>query len=78
MTVKVYSAPVCPWCSRAKDWLKEHNIKFQEINVAEDPKAAQEMMAKSGHMGVPQIDIDGEMVVGFNEEALKEKLLKKK
>jgi len=75
MVVIVYTAPNCPWCDRVKEFLKENKIKFKEINVAENFEAAQEMMRKSGQMGVPVIDIDGEIVVGFNEPVLR-KLLK--
>jgi glutaredoxin 3 len=75
MKVKVYSTSTCPWCVRVKDFLKEHNIKFTTIDVAEDPEAAAEMIEKSGQQGVPVIEVDGEMVVGFDEEKLK-KLLK--
>lgn len=73
--VIVYSAPNCPWCERTKEFLKEHKINFKDINVAEDEKAALEMVQKSGQMGVPVIDIDGKIIVGFNE-ALLRKFLK--
>ena len=72
--VKVYSTPTCPWCHKAKDWLKEKNIKFEDINIAEDTKAGEEMVEKSGQRGVPVIEIDGKMVVGFDEPKLKELL----
>jgi len=71
MAVKVYSTPACPWCSRAKEYLKEHKIKFQDINVQADPAAAEERMEKSGHMGVPVLDIDGEIIVGFDKEKIR-------
>jgi glutaredoxin len=60
---------------QAKEFLQNHKIKFTEINVADDKKAASEMVKKSGQMGVPVIEIDGEIVVGFDEEMLR-KLLK--
>lgn len=72
--VTVYSTPGCPWCVRVKEFLKEHNIKFDEIDVSRDRKKAMEMVEKSGQMGVPVISIDGEIVVGFDEERLKELL----
>jgi len=71
----VYTAPNCPWCDRVKEFLAGKKAKFKEINVAENEKAAKEMMQKSGQMGVPVTDIGGKIVVGFNESQLK-KLLK--
>lgn len=75
MIVTVYSAPNCPWCERVQEYLKERKIKFKVIDVSENEKAAREMVMKSGQMGVPVTDIDGKIVVGFNEPQLK-KLLK--
>jgi len=74
MKVKVYSTETCPWCVKAKEFLKEHKITFQEFNVAEDEKAKEEMIELSGQMGVPVIDVEGEVVIGFNKERLKELL----
>jgi glutaredoxin 3 len=68
--VKVYSTPVCPWCIRAKLFLKEHKIPFEEVDVSVDRKAAQEMIEKSGQTGVPVITVDSQVVVGFNREKL--------
>ncbi|MFH1500995.1 MAG: glutaredoxin domain-containing protein [archaeon] len=73
--VIVYSTETCPWCHRVKDWLKEKKVKFEDKNVAEDANAAQEAVEKSGQMGVPVIDVDGEIIVGFDKEKL-EKALK--
>jgi len=75
MEVKVYSTPTCPWCKKVKEFLTENKIKFKEIDVAEDAKAAKDMIEKSGQQGVPVVEVDGEMIVGFDEEKLK-KLLK--
>ena len=75
MEVKVYSTQICPWCIKAKEFLKEHKIKFEEFDVAEDENARAEMIDISGQMGVPVIDVDGEIVIGFDKEKLK-KLLK--
>jgi glutaredoxin-like YruB-family protein len=72
--VKVYSTPSCPWCNIAKEFLKKNNISFEEIDVSQDMVAAQEMMNKSGQMGVPVIEIDGQMIVGFDEQKLKKLL----
>lgn len=68
--VIVYSTTICPWCNKVKDYLKQHNIEFEEKNVQEDQEAAHEMVEKSGQMGVPVIDIDGEIIVGFDKEKI--------
>ena len=75
--VKVYSTPTCPYCTMAKDFLKEKGVEFEDIDVSEDQAAAKEMVEKSGQMGVPVIDIDGELIVGFNKPAI-EKALEKR
>lgn len=75
MKVKIYTTHTCPYCTFAKDFLKKHKIEFKEIDVAEDRAGRQEMFNKSQQMGVPVIDIDGYVVVGFDKQALK-KLLK--
>jgi glutaredoxin-like YruB-family protein len=72
--VIVYSTSWCPWCSRAKDFLKQNKIPFKDINVENNPEAAQEMANKSGQMGVPVIDIDGTIIVGFNEPEIRKAL----
>lgn len=72
--VTVYSTTTCPFCVRAKQFLKENNIAFEEIDVSENHAKAQEMIKKSGQMGVPVIEIDGEIIVGFDKEKIKEVL----
>jgi len=72
--VKVYSTPTCPWCERVKQFLDEHQIEYEDYNVAEDPQRAEEMIRKSGQMGVPVVDIDGEIIVGFDRGRLEELL----
>ena len=74
MVVKVYSTPIYPHCNMAKQVLKEHNIEFEEINVAEDEKGRNEMVAKSGQLGVPVIEINDKIIIGFNAEAIKKEL----
>jgi len=76
MTVKIYTTTHCPYCHMAMDYFKKNNIKYEEINVETDEKAAEEMIEKSGQMGVPVIEIDGTIIVGFNKPAI-EKALKK-
>jgi len=73
-TVKIYSTPTCPWCIRTKQFLKENNIDFQNMDVSSDKQAADEMMKKTGQMGVPVIDIEGEIIVGFDKERIKQAL----
>jgi glutaredoxin-like YruB-family protein len=73
--IKVYSTPTCPYCVTLKEWLKSKNIEFEDIDVAEDEKSRDEMIEKSGQMGVPVIDINGEIVVGFDRDRIS-KILK--
>lgn len=73
-TVIIYSTPHCSWCHRAKDYLKEKNIPFIDYDVASDTEKAQEMINKSGQMGVPVLDIDGNIVVGFEMSKINELL----
>lgn len=72
--VKIYSTPTCPYCIRAKQFLKENKIDFEDIDVSMDHEAAQEMIKKSGQMGVPVIDINGELIVGFDKDRIKKAL----
>jgi len=72
--VIVYSTTTCPWCYRVKDFLKDNGIKFEDVDVAADRKKAEEMVKKSGQMGVPVVEVDGEIVIGFDEERLKKLL----
>ena len=72
--VKIYSTPTCHFCHMAKDYFQENNIQYTEFNVAEDTEKRAEMMEKTGQMGVPVIEIGGEVVIGFNEAKIKELL----
>ncbi|MEK6820978.1 MAG: glutaredoxin domain-containing protein [archaeon] len=72
--VTIYSTPTCAYCRMEKDFLKEHNIKYEEINVAEDTQAAQQMIMKSGQSGVPVTEINGHFIIGFDKPALKKLL----
>lgn len=72
--VTIYSTPTCVYCKLEKEFLREHNIAFTEINVAEDTQAAQQMIMKSGQSGVPVTEVDGKMVLGFDKPALKKLL----
>ncbi len=70
-TVKIYSTPTCPYCIRTKQFLKESNIVFEDIDVSVNQTAAEEIVRKSGQMGVPVLDIDGQIIVGFDKERIK-------
>ena len=72
--VIVYSTPSCPYCVMAKDFLKENKVAFEDVNVAADRARAQEMIDKSGQMGVPVLDIGGVIIVGFNRDAIRHAL----
>lgn len=67
MSVIVYSTPTCHWCHKTKDYLKEKGIAFTDIDVFADTVKAQEMVDKSGQMGVPVLEINGEIVIGFDK-----------
>jgi glutaredoxin 3 len=73
-TVKIYSTPNCPYCKLTKQFLTENNIPFEDIDVSVNQLAAQEMISRSGQMGVPVIDIDGQIVVGFDKNKIKQLL----
>lgn len=68
--VKVYSTPTCPYCVTLKEFLKDKGIEFEDLDVSVDIKARDEMIEKSQQMGVPVIDIDGQIVVGFDREKI--------
>ncbi len=70
LQVRVFSTPSCPYCVTLKKFLKEHNIKFEDINVAEDAEAREEMVKKSEQMGVPVVEIDNEIIIGFDKEKI--------
>lgn len=73
MEVILYGTSSCPWCHKAREFLKSNKIKFKDVNV-ENPKDAKEMIKKSGQQGVPVIDINGSIIVGFDEAAIKKGL----
>ncbi|MFA7244781.1 MAG: glutaredoxin domain-containing protein [Candidatus Magasanikbacteria bacterium] len=67
MTAVVYSTPSCPYCNMAKDYFKANNVDFVDYNVVQDYDKAEEMVKKSGQMGVPVIDLNGTIIVGFDK-----------
>jgi len=68
--VKVYSTPTCPYCKMTKEFLKQHKVKFKDIDVSKDQTAAQDMVRKSGQMGVPVIEIGDTIIVGYDRDAI--------
>ena len=75
-TIEIYTTSTCPWCQKTKEWLKEKKINFKEHDVTSDEKAKEKMIKISGQMGVPVLDIDGTIIVGYNPKEI-EKFLKK-
>ena len=74
-TPKVYSTPTCVYCKTLKGYLKTHKVEFEDIDVSKDEKQLQKMIKDSGQMGVPVVDIDGEVIIGFDKAKI-DKLLK--
>ncbi len=72
--VLIYTTPACVYCEMAREFFKSHNITYEEKDVAADEKARDEMVHKSGQLNVPVIDINGKIIVGFNQEQISELL----
>ena len=68
--IVVFSTPACPYCDTLKEFLKENNIKFEEVDVSRDEKLKEEVIKKSGQIGVPVVEINGEMVAGFDKKKI--------
>ncbi|MBU3922759.1 glutathione S-transferase N-terminal domain-containing protein [Patescibacteria group bacterium] len=75
MKVRVFSTPTCPFCVTLVEYLKEKGVEFEYIDVSVNEQAQKEMIDKSGQMGVPVTEIDGEIVIGFDQDKIN-KLLK--
>jgi glutaredoxin-like YruB-family protein len=73
-SVTVYTTPTCSWCTTLKTYLKENRVQYREINVAADTSAAEAMVRKSGQQGVPQAEINGQMIVGFDKARINQLL----
>ncbi len=65
--VLVFTTPTCPWCTRAKTYLRSRGVKFREVDVARDQAAARDLVRRTGQMGVPVVEIDGKPIVGFDQ-----------
>lgn len=72
--IAIYTTKGCPWCKMTKEFFKENNIKYKEIDVDNNKKAVQEMIKKSGQMSVPVIGVNGKIIIGFDEQKLSEAL----
>jgi glutaredoxin 3 len=72
--VKVYSTSTCHFCIRAKQFLEDNNIEFESIDISTNPEKAQEMVQKTGQMGVPVLDIEGEIIIGFDKDKITQAL----
>lgn len=72
--VTIYSTPTCPWCKTAKRLFDQNGVQYEEKDVAADLAARQDMVKKSGGLAVPVIDVDGTIIVGYDEPRLKEAL----
>jgi len=70
--VTIYTTPTCPWCHRAKAWLRDKKIRYREIDITSDRSGLDEMVNISGQTGVPVIVVGGEVIVGFNQSRLNE------
>lgn len=73
-SVTVYSTPTCSWCNTLKTYLRKNRIPFTDVDVSRDQNAAQELVRRTGQQGVPQTEIDGEVVVGFDKKRINELL----
>jgi glutaredoxin 3 len=72
--IRVFSTPTCPYCHTLKAFLDEKGFKFEDIDVSADEKARDEMVDKTGQMGVPVVEIGGEIIIGFDREKIIKKL----
>lgn len=73
--VKIYSTPTCPWCTKAKAFLSEKGAEFEDLDVSSNEEARNEMIEKSGQMTVPVLDINGKIIIGFDQKAISEALV---
>lgn len=72
--VKVYSTPACPYCKMVKEFLKKRGVEFEDIDISNDEEAVKELFQKSGRFDVPQTEINGKMILGFDKKALENEL----
>lgn len=68
--IRIFGTPVCPYCQTIKLFLDEHGFKYEDIDISKDDKAREELTEKTGQMGVPVVEIDGEFIVGFEKDKI--------
>ena len=78
MTIKVYSIPTCPWCEKLKAWLKKKKIEYEDRDVSESQNSQyrEELLEKSHQLGVPVMDVNGQIIIGFKEKEIQEAIKK--
>lgn len=74
MTIRLYSTPTCPWCDKVKAYLRRRDMAFEECDISRDPSAVERIKALTGQVGVPVLDIDGRIIVGFDRDAIDDAL----
>lgn len=74
--IKLYTTEACPWCVKVKNYLTAKEVSFEELNVQDNMEAREEMVSKSKQMGVPVLDIDGAIIIGFDKKAIETALEK--
>lgn len=74
LTVKVYSTPTCPFCQRLKAFLAEKQVAYEDFDISADEQAREEIFKKSGQLVVPQIEINGKLIIGFDQTTLEKEL----
>ncbi|MEK6982406.1 MAG: glutaredoxin domain-containing protein [Candidatus Micrarchaeota archaeon] len=72
--VIVYSTEWCPWCHRVKEWLTKQGVRYEDRDVEKEPKFAEEMTNKTKQSGIPVVDINGEVIIGYNEPVMRKAL----
>ena len=72
--VKVYSTPTCPYCKMVKEFLSKKGVEFEDIDISSDEEAVKELFQKAGRFGIPQTEINGKMILGFDKKALEKEL----
>lgn len=78
MKITIYTTPACPWCKKAKEWLRRRRYKFTEYDLKEDDRCRDELLKKTHQLAVPVIEIDGEIIIGFDEEKISKAIEKAK
>lgn len=72
--IKIYTSQTCYWCQAAKEFFKKNKVRYREINVENNPIAMVNMIRKSKQFGVPVVDIDGQIIIGFNQKKIEQAL----